>query len=418
MDFIEALVSHGSRVYTVGGVNRDLYLHIYHKIPFKAKDYDLLVTNIDINALIQLLSIYGKVKSVGKAFGVVKLNITGYDEFDIALPRTEVSTGSGYRDFKIVSDPSLPVEIDLQRRDATINAIAIEIKSLQDLTQLHTCSIIDPHNGLQDIQDKIWRCVGISQQRFLEDPTRIIRAIRQSAEMDLLLAAETEEAIIDNKDLLTVIEQNSLVRLTDEFVRIINCNRSAKWYGFLQDNDILKYVGLHSHSSIISMLQFAQSLNSIVRLTALLIMLFPTKDALQIWMDTFDLGAAPHFDNSQKKFILLASQYIHLLNIPTRNTFRWLQVHMQTLNNVRLLISIYETINQQLYPALYQQLDDAVHDILTESHLAINGHDLIIKFGLHGKAIKDVKSMLFSAVMDELVLNNYDALLEYVQIST
>lgn len=60
---------------------------------------------------------------------------------------------------------------DINRRDFTVNAIALD---------LQTGEILDPHNGVQDIRDKILRCVGNAEERFNEDALRILRAIRFS----------------------------------------------------------------------------------------------------------------------------------------------------------------------------------------------------------------------------------------------
>ena len=57
---------------------------------------------------------------------------------------------------------------DLARRDFTVNAIAKQSGG----------AYIDPHNGRADLQDKLLRCVGIAQERFEEDPLRLLRAVR------------------------------------------------------------------------------------------------------------------------------------------------------------------------------------------------------------------------------------------------
>ncbi len=119
--FVRALQQQGARVYTVGGTVRDELLgHPRH-------DLDLLVTGLPQKVLISRLRPYGRVQLTGRAFGVIKFVPHGWDgpPIDVALPRTEISTGTGHRDFAVTFDHTLPVETDLGRRDFTINAMAI-----------------------------------------------------------------------------------------------------------------------------------------------------------------------------------------------------------------------------------------------------------------------------------------------------
>src|SRR3989344_9095610 len=119
-----------ANIYLVGGMVRDLALGK------TSKDYDLVITGIPPKKLKPFLEKLGKVNLVGKSFGVYKfypkLQATSYKlqaETDIALPRTEHSFGTGgYRDVEVQSDYRLPIEKDLERRDFTINAMALDLK--------------------------------------------------------------------------------------------------------------------------------------------------------------------------------------------------------------------------------------------------------------------------------------------------
>jgi tRNA nucleotidyltransferase/poly(A) polymerase len=170
-------------VFVVGGILRDEILHR------KSKDFDFVVRNVDGVDLNKFLEKRGWVSLVGKNFGVYKFkpNNSKYREpFDIALPRTEFSTGVAYRDFEIQSDPSLDIEDDLSRRDFTINAMAYDLKKNK---------LIDPYNGVKDIERKIIDTVGKPQQRFSEDYSRILRAIRFSAQLDFEISRDTWDKI-------------------------------------------------------------------------------------------------------------------------------------------------------------------------------------------------------------------------------
>src|SRR5262249_49911847 len=108
MSFIDKIYQHGGRVYEVGGTLRDAILG------HPNKDKDLLVVKIPMEELKNLLRSLGSVQEVGKSFGVLKFRPRNEDhEYDIALPRTEKSTGQGHRDFEVTFDEKIPVERDL-----------------------------------------------------------------------------------------------------------------------------------------------------------------------------------------------------------------------------------------------------------------------------------------------------------------
>lgn len=72
---------------------------------------------------------------------------------------------------------------DLSRRDFTVNAVAIDNS---------TGEYIDPHNGIKDIEDGVLRCVGSTEDRFTEDPLRILRAMRFKITKDFILSTDIE----------------------------------------------------------------------------------------------------------------------------------------------------------------------------------------------------------------------------------
>lgn len=172
-----------SEVFLVGGIIRDQILKR------KSKDFDFVVRNVAGEELIKFLEKRGWVSLVGRNFGVYKFkpkNSKYKEPFDIALPRTEFSTGVAYRDFEVQSDPSLDIKEDLSRRDFAINAMALDIKKNK---------LIDPHSGVKDIENKIIDTVGKPQKRFTEDYSRMLRAIRFSAQLDFEISLDTWDII-------------------------------------------------------------------------------------------------------------------------------------------------------------------------------------------------------------------------------
>ncbi len=142
------------QTYVVGGAVRDELLG------FAVKDKDFVVVGSTPEAMLA-----AGFKPVGKDFPVF-LHPKTHDEY--ALARTERKTAKGYKGFVVHASSEVTLEEDLARRDLTINAIAKDDAG----------KLIDPFNGLADIQAKILRHVS---DAFAEDPVRILRAARFAA---------------------------------------------------------------------------------------------------------------------------------------------------------------------------------------------------------------------------------------------
>lgn len=223
MSFIEAIYQAGGRVYEVGGTVRDQLLGHPHK------DKDLLVTRVAFPDLIRLLGSFGQVHEVGKSFGVLKFKVRGADhDFDIALPRTEKSTGPHHRDFEVRFDENLPVELDLQRRDFTINSMARELKSGE---------LLDPFGGQKDLKDRVLRQV--FAESFVEDPLRLLRAVQFSARFELTIEAETLAAMRQHA---AKIETVSPERVIEEVGKLFRAERPSQGFYLMKETGLLHYV--------------------------------------------------------------------------------------------------------------------------------------------------------------------------------
>lgn len=154
------------KIYQVGGSVRDM---LRGEQP---QDYDYVVVGSDINEMLALGFI-----QVGKDFPVF-LHPETKEEY--ALARKEIKTGPRHTDFEFVFDASVSLIDDLERRDFTCNAIAYDQES-----QI----FIDPFNGQQDISNHILRHV--NTEHFQEDPLRILRLCRFSAQLGYHTAPQT-----------------------------------------------------------------------------------------------------------------------------------------------------------------------------------------------------------------------------------
>ncbi len=151
-----------SPVYMVGGSIRDELMGI------EPKDYDF-ITPHDPDAIEQKIrDVKRKPFLTGKRFGTIGVKIGGH-LVEITTFRTErYQRGNRKPEVEFVND----IMADLGRRDFTINAMAKRGEKL-----------IDPFNGQGDIKKRIIKCVGNATSRFREDPLRMLRAARFSAQL-------------------------------------------------------------------------------------------------------------------------------------------------------------------------------------------------------------------------------------------
>jgi tRNA nucleotidyltransferase/poly(A) polymerase len=194
------------------------------------KDLDLLVTGIPQHDLLHCLRPYGRVQLTGRAFGVIKLSPRGWDgpPIDVALPRTEISTGIGHRDFAVTFDHTLPVETDLGRRDFTINAMAI------DLADGH---LLDPFGGHGDLQQHLLRQV--SALAFPEDPLRMLRGIQLAARFELHIESVTHDAMRMHAATITTVAPE---RIIEELRKLLQARAPSQGFVAMHKVGLLVHV--------------------------------------------------------------------------------------------------------------------------------------------------------------------------------
>jgi tRNA nucleotidyltransferase (CCA-adding enzyme) len=171
---------------------------------------------------------------VGKDFPVF-LHPTTKDEY--ALARTERKTAKGYHGFSFYTDAEVTLEMDLVRRDITINSIAaraIDQRATDgfSLDNLHLYELTDPYNGQRDIQDKILRHVSLA---FAEDPVRILRLARFAARFaDFSVAPETMDLM---RRMVASGEVDALVaeRVWQEIARGLMEAKPSRMFDVLRD---------------------------------------------------------------------------------------------------------------------------------------------------------------------------------------
>lgn len=189
-------------VYEVGGAVRDSLLET------KSNDRDWVVIGSSPEEMTQQ-----GFKPIGKDFPVF-LHPETKEEY--ALARTEKKSGHGYHGFNFYFGKDVTLEEDLSRRDFTINAIAKDSEG----------NLIDPHNGIQDIQDKVFRHVS---DAFLEDPLRAIRLARFKTYdhlKDFTINANTEKLLnkIVESGEINILSENRIWAETERALSSNNPN--------------------------------------------------------------------------------------------------------------------------------------------------------------------------------------------------
>jgi poly(A) polymerase/tRNA nucleotidyltransferase (CCA-adding enzyme) len=205
----------GFEAYLIGGCVRDLLLNR------KPKDWDV-TTDATPEEIIALFkdtfyeNNYGTVGIVNEESKDETLKV-----IEVTPYRLEAEYSDNRRPDHVTFSKNL--EDDLQRRDFTINAIALDIKEIAKNKSVKggpkfSGEYLDYYNGHEDLQAKIIRTVGEAHDRFTEDGLRILRAVRIATEIGFCIDKKTEKAIVTNASLLTNIAKE---RIRDEFTKII-----------------------------------------------------------------------------------------------------------------------------------------------------------------------------------------------------
>ncbi len=219
----------GYEAYIVGGCVRDILMER------EPQDWD-----ITTNALPdQILQVFPDAKYENN-FGTVLLPVRGQAKAGEAKGLLEdVVEITTYRSEQDYSDRRHPdvvrfeteLDKDLERRDFTINALALDPGDHE--------KIIDYFGGRKDIKAKIIRAVGEPSDRFKEDALRMLRAVRLSTQLGFILEPKTQRAIIKMAGSLKFVSQE---RIRDELIKILASERPAEGILLLHDCKLLQYI--------------------------------------------------------------------------------------------------------------------------------------------------------------------------------
>jgi tRNA nucleotidyltransferase (CCA-adding enzyme) len=221
-DLLTTLWGAGHAAYVVGGSLRDILLE---RRPY---DWDLATSALPERTR----SLFGDA-TYENTFGTVAVRT-----IDPAVGVVQITTFRSDHDYADFRRPhrvefSDSIELDLARRDVTVNAMAWGSEPNG------APRLVDPHDGQADLAARILRAVGDPELRFQEDALRMIRVVRLSATLGFSVDPATLAAIRSNAAL---VEHLSGERIAAEFEKLLDAERPSVGLQLLADTGLLEHV--------------------------------------------------------------------------------------------------------------------------------------------------------------------------------
>jgi poly(A) polymerase len=206
---LNRLVDAGHEAYFVGGAVRDLLLNL------EPKDYDVATSATPE----QVAKVFENVELVGAHFGVSLVKLEGCT-VEVATFRVDGNYSDGRRPDAVTV--TRDIKEDVRRRDFTMNA----------LLMTNTGRVVDYVGGLLDLAKGLVRAVGDPDERFKEDPVRMLRAVKFAAKRRMRLGVRLSEAATRNRKLL---ERVAPERVAKELSDILTSGNADYGFRLLHD---------------------------------------------------------------------------------------------------------------------------------------------------------------------------------------
>lgn len=439
--------------YVVGGWVRDLYLGAYY-----SNDIDIVCVNRSNPGLqrpgIALAKYLAKrfpecSVNIYKNYGTALLKLPDVElEFvgarKISYPRGEISD--------IIEDGSL---LDDQlRRDFTINSIAI------GLNPGNYGKVYDPFNGLGDIERKLIRVVN-SRTTFLDDPLRILRAVRFATKYGFVLEEDTYKFIQDLSDSLYTVARE---RINEELNKIMTLPKPSIGWCILDNTNTLKivfpellklketeYVNGRGHKDIFA--HSLQVLDNVAKVSDNLWLRWAAllhdigKPECKVWIDSVGWTFRDHAIIGSKLIPDLFRKYKFPLNNKLDFVVKMVYLHMRPIHLVeegvtdsairRILVDSGDDIESLMILCdadvtsknaakrerihnNYQLLKSRISELIENDRIRnfqplLDGQEIMRIFNLKpGPKVGELKQLLKDAILDGAVPNTIEASIEYL----
>lgn len=417
IDIQNRLKNYNYECYLVGGCVRDSILGN------SVKDYDLN-TNCDIDTIKQIFNDYPIINNNGEKHQTITLHVSG-DNVEITS-------------YKHADNEPNSLYSDLSHRDITINAMAYDNE------------VIDYYGGLNDLHNKIIRCVGNPIDRIKEDPLRILRILRFCSKLNFKIEKETSDAIHKTFHLLKGISKERIkaeldgILIGNNLKYILTNYRDVLFeiipelketYGFEQHNP---YHTNDVFTHITNVCCNTEN-NTILRIAALL------HDIGKPKCFTIDENNIGHFYGHPIVSYDLSLNILKRLKYSNEEIEKityLIKYHDSTIlinkKSIRKNFSNTPNHDEELFMLLIKLKnadssdhtikelmdEDSVRDILNQikqdneclkiTDLDIDGYDMM-ELGYKGKEIKDNLNNLLDAVLEEKVDNTKEELIKYLK---
>lgn len=426
---INTLEQAGYEGYAVGGCIRDTLLG---KEP---DDWDI-TTNASPT---QVKALFKRTIDTGIQHGTVTV-LMDHETYEVTTYRIDGEYEDSRHPKQVIFTANL-LE-DLKRRDFTINAMAYNDAS----------GIVDAFSGMQDLEDKVIRCVGNPVERFTEDALRMMRAVRFSGQLGYEIEEKTGQAV---SQLAPTLSKISAERICTELTKLMvsphpDYLREAYDLGmtkvFLPEFDAAMEVEQNNPHHCYNVGEHILHSLTHVRADKVLRFAMLFHDLGKVHTKTVDEAGVDHFYGHVEKSAEIADKRMKSLrfdNDTREKVVRLIKYHDLKIELTpkavrRAVVKIGEDIfpyllevkradflSQSMYKreekeAELQQLEELYKKILEEKNcisikmLAVNGSDLIAAGMRPGKAIGETLHKLLEIVLEEPSLNTKEYLLSQI----
>jgi len=399
VDFLRVLLPLTEEVYLVGGSLRDYLLGL------KNKDYDLAIDRNILEVASFLIDHGIRVIETGIKFG----SITAYYKHTI-FEITQFRIDGKYNDNRHPEEVSLTssVKDDASRRDYTINALYSKLDGI----------ILDFYHGMEDLSNRILRCIGDADDRFNEDALRILRGIRFASKYQLTIEEETFASITRNVTKLTKISKE---RINKELMAIITNKNILLGISLLDKSTVYDLI-FSPYNISYNISNFTKNIKDNFFINFTLLFYHNNLNNIKKFLRDYK------FSNDQIK---LLSCLIECVNDPLPSVKTKLsRIHSLTYThsdgNINLkryskvlqyYFKIISSINKSRSKEEKKELEYIRENNIPYliSDLKITGQDLINIFSLSGKALGDILNNLYNHILNFPKDNEFDILISLVR---
>lgn len=397
IEIFSVIKEYGARVYVVGGCVRD---SLMGRTPH---DWDICTSALVCELLPMFEEKGYSVIPTGLKHGTITVHLNG-NNYEITTFRKD-GFSSDHRhpdNIEFTSD----LELDLERRDFTINAMAYNPE----------IGLIDIFGGFNDIKNKVIRCVENPKNRFNEDALRLMRAIRFACQLGFSIHPSIGWEI-GYTDICENLKHISAERINSEFCKMIICDDFYK--RFVWNMHLFKTIFpeledlINNHRndflSTVNALKNCKSKNLITRLS--------------VFFNIFGLDNVESIMRRLKfdcDTIKKVKELVGFKFLPLENDKATIKSYLMCIGieQFERLIVLNKSYGVE---ADYYNIKNKLNEIISNKEcysvkeLAVNGNDLIANGFTQGKDIGDILMALLSFVIHDNNLNTKDKLLELAQ---